>query len=89
MSRRIRPDKTKMDKWTRKRYERSCEIKNAYPTAACALIHCFDMYKESQNDLWAYECEFCKQFHAGHASGAGVSREKMEQVIESLAEAWA
>lgn len=86
MSARIRPDLSKLDAESRKLYRKSCEKKNAYPTPACALIHCFDRKREADDDLWPYgPCRFCGHFHTGHATGK-VGRDAVMRTIESLLE---
>ena len=84
MSQRLRPDVSKMDKQTRLHYARSCQSKNAYPTAACALLQCLDRHRQGDAGLWAYgPCVYCGMFHVGHAADKK-SRESVAVLIETL-----
>lgn len=49
----------------RKKYL-TCEKKNAYPTSAIAVEKAKEASERSGDDIRAYHCEFCYDFHIGH-----------------------
>ena len=49
----------------RKKYL-TCEKKKAYPTSTIAVEKAKEATARSGDDIRAYHCEFCYNFHIGH-----------------------